>query len=171
MTNAYRLLASTTLETATSSVVFSSIPGSFTDLLLKIGARDTTTGSTITSGSVRINGSIATNNSYTSIKGTGSSVTTNRRTSVNGLEFYYPGSNASMTTLSFSNTDFYFPNYTNATTKSIGLFTSTENMDTNAELDSWAHQTQNTNPITSLEIIGNQFQIGSTFYLYGIKNS
>jgi hypothetical protein len=75
--NTYVALATQTLGSATTSITFSSISGSYTDLVLVVNF-GCTLGGEVTF--LRLNGDSATNFSTTSVYGNGTSVITYRRT-------------------------------------------------------------------------------------------
>jgi hypothetical protein len=82
------------------------------------------------------------------------------------------GNNATSNT--FSNTEIYFPNYAGSANKVIASFSVAETNATAANMDVVAGLIRNTSAITEIIIdqpSGNSFLSGSSFYLYGIKNS
>ena len=172
MATTYTLISSTTLGSTTASVTFSSIPQTYTDLLLKISPRTTNTsfGETIR---IRPNNSTA-NGSATILRGfsTGTSSYTysNVLATNNSL-----GDTA--TASIFASIDVYIPNYTSSNYKSFSSDAVSEiNNATNGRQDIIASLWSNTAAITSLVFDNDagspfSFTANSTFYLYGIKNS
>jgi hypothetical protein len=168
MANTYVKIASTTVGAGgASSVTFSSIPQTYTDLVLKISARDDSAGG-ITSVRVRPNG-LTTN------------LTTKRLYGYSGAAGAdQPGvwlmmTSGSLTTANtFGNSEMYIFNYTSSNFKSSSIDAVMENNSaTEYELEILAGLWSDTAAITSLGIfpaVGNSVQY-STFTLYGIKNS
>ena len=162
----YTLIASNTVGSGgAADVTFSSIVGTYTDLLVKYSARtsNAANGGNVT---VEFNGSSA---SFTGryLAGTGSTVVSGTLTN------YFGYSNgATSTSNTFSNTEVYVPNYAGSNNKSFSVDTVYENNATAANCILYAGLWSNTSAITSIKLIGQSaFDQYSTFYLYGIKNS
>jgi hemolysin activation/secretion protein len=158
MAATYTPIASTTLGAAATSVTFSSIPQTYTDLVLVIN-------SIISSGDdghgLQFNGDTAGNYSSVGVGGDGSSA------------YSYRGSNSikidgGRTGTSWSNSIFHIINYSNTTTfKSV--IARGNNPAAIVQLNSavW----RNTSAITSIgiSVYNNQsMSVGTTFNLYGI---
>jgi len=166
------LIASNTVGSGgASSVTFSSIPSTFTDLLVKISTRAAGSG-TATNQQLNFNGDFGGN--YTSVfaEGTGSSAVSYKNT---GYSFHFIGNipAAGATSSTFGNCEIYIPNYTSSNQKSISSDSVTENNGSAANQDLSAGLWTGTSAITSLTLTcgsGNYVQY-SSFYLYGIKNS
>ena len=79
MASTYEKIATTTLGSASATVTFSSIPATYTDLVL-IGNGSTSTGQSL---GVRFNSDTGSNYSNTNLYGSGSSATSGRDSSVN----------------------------------------------------------------------------------------
>jgi hypothetical protein len=160
MAKTYEPIATTTLGSATASYTFSSIPSTYTDLVLVTTAGNSNGSNTDIR--LQFNGS-STGYSDTIVRGNGTATTSTRETSQTSVLAGW-----SDTTL-ISNTIVSIQNYSNATTYKSTL-SRTNNVPTSyvaAVVGLW----QNTAAITSLTVlsgIGN-FIIGSTFTLYGIK--
>jgi hypothetical protein len=153
-------LATTTLGSATNTITFSSIPQTFTDLVIKASLRGSTTTTTF---AVQVNGSTIT--SVMRLYGTGSSAASD---SFN--EHYINPSDFTVNT--FGNTEIYFPNYTDSLLKSFTVTSVSENNATQSYLN-FGSNTGASDPITSISLIrtnGNFVQY-STAYLYGISNA
>lgn len=172
MANTYSLINSTSLSATATSVTFSAIPATFDDLELVISARGTDAAVDRDFNTIRFNGDTATNYSYRRLQGNGataSSAGTANATSIN-LPSAYPGANATAST--FGNTAIYIPGYRVSQNKPISAFNAMETNATTAYLTVNAALWRNTAAITSIEITAQgTFAIGSTFWLYGIKNS
>jgi hypothetical protein len=170
MATTYTLIDKAILGSAQTSVTFSSIPSTYTDLKLVISARsnnnDTNEGNYYTVG---FNNSTA---SYTNkfLRGNGSAASS-------GSFAQYGGNSTSslQTASTFSNDEIYIPNYLSSNNKSFSGDSVTENNATAAFATLNAGLWSVTDAITSIKLESGggswSFQINSSFYLYGIKNS
>jgi hypothetical protein len=164
MAATYTPIASTTLGADASSVIFSSIPSTYTDLVLIAFVRSTraATGDTFR---IRFNSDTASNYSTTFVYGDGPAAGSSRLTSQTGV--YNRINAASVASGTFSPTIIHIMNYSNSTTykTTISRANSTsEEISLNASL--W----RNTSAITSITALvdnGNLLS-GSTLNLYGI---
>jgi hypothetical protein len=169
MPSTYTLISSNTLSTAGLSVTFSSIPATYTDLVLKVSARTVNTVPSRTTR-LRLNGLSTAIYSYTLIDSDGSSATSTRESNTDRSPLLVNGNTATANT--FSNTEIYIPNYAGTAQKPIGTAYVAENNATAAALGAVASLVNLTSAVTSLEISNaSNFSVGSSFYLYGIKNS
>lgn len=166
----YTLIEAKTLASSTASVTFTSIPQTYTDLVVKTSPR-ITVANTVGQIEVTFNGSTT---SYTNkrVFGTGSSTSSDSF----GTAFIYFGSvNGSTSTSSvFSSGEMYIPNYTSSNYKSTSAELVQENNITEGYQFLMAGLWSNTAAITSITISPaspDNFVQYSTFYLYGIKNS
>jgi hypothetical protein len=163
--NTYEAIASTTLTTTATSVSFSSISGSYTDLVLVVSA-------SVDSAEdlrFRINDDTGSNYSYTSLYGTGSAAGSFRATNQTSGNSDFYGSLS--TTLGNSVQILHFLNYSNTTTnKTILSRANRADSGVDANVNLW----RSTSAITKITLakasaFGGTFQSGSTFSLYGIK--
>ena len=167
MATTFEALATVTVGSGgAASIDFSSIPASYTDLLLVLSGRGTVS-ATYSQISLKLNNSTS---SFTNreLYADGSSV--GSYTGTNGLG-YMDGANATANT--FSNMQIYIPNYAGSTNKSYSVDNVYENNATFAEMGLYAGLWSNTaaiNQVTVYTITGNFAQY-STATLYGIKNS
>jgi hypothetical protein len=163
MPSTYEPIATTTLGSATASVTFSSISGSYTDLVLVTSINEPTSGTALLQVG---NGSIDNGSNYsrTFIYGDGSSAVSGRSSSINNL-FTIAATPASTFAVGITQ----FMNYSNATTyKTILLRSGNAGAVTVATVGLW----RNTSAINIIKIYANgsdTFATGSTFTLYGIK--
>jgi hypothetical protein len=169
MANTYTLIEGKTLGSNIASVTFTSIPQTYTDLLVKISTRQTTAA---VYGIVKLNvNSTSTNQTYKAIFGDGSSATSNNSTTI----YVGPGVGANATANTFSNMELYLPNYTSTSIyKSISIDGAGETNATEAYLNLTAGLKSENTAITSLQFIcdgSDNYVTNSTFYLYGISNS
>ena len=174
MANTYVLLNSNTLGANTTSVTFSSIPQTYTDLVLKMSLRLDAGGYAY----YKFNNDVSTYYSYIILTAGG------------GTPASYLGSNANpgyitplgtglptstYTASTFANVEMYISNYTATTSRPISIFDANENNNaTTYDVSMAANLYRGTAAISSVVFTvagGNNFVTGSSFYLYGIKNS
>jgi len=183
MANTYVHISSTTVTSGTT-VSLTSIPQTYTDLLLLVSARSDYTGGGAVSMAMSFNSNAS---SYTSKSiqyyGPSSVVSNNDTTATyNGITGAQARAMATgvspVTTVStFGSSSIYIPNYTSSNYKSYSVDTVTE---ANSAASNSPHGIlfaaglwSNTAAITSIDfgIEVGDFVSPSTFYLYGIKNS
>ena len=112
MANTYTLISSVTVGSGGAATMsFTSIPQTYTDLIIKLSSRQTTA-AVYGIVELSINGT-STNESYRALFGDGSGSSSN-----NGPTIYVgPGNGANSTSNTFANMELYFPNYTAVTIK------------------------------------------------------
>jgi hypothetical protein len=165
MANTYTLIEAKT--STASSVVFSSIPATFTDLKLLISARSQS-GGAFEGLYISLNG---TNSNFTGtyLQGIGSG------TPSSGSIARYVGivTASAATGNTFSNIEIYFCNYASSNYKSFSSDSVTENNATLSFAEFHAGLWSDATAINSITLTPTTagFATGSTFYLYGIKNS
>ena len=131
-----------------SSIEFTSIPQTGTDLLLVVSARTTTNQR---SAWFRINSSADLNYNFRNLRGDGGSGTSASGTSQ--AQGYIVATNPADTTANtFSSSQVYFPNYSGSTTKSYSIEAMTENNAVTAYQELVAGFWNQTTAITSLLI-------------------
>lgn len=161
---AYNLIATTTVDSPSgaSSIVFSSIPQTYTDLVVVLSTRSTSTGNQIICA---VNGSTATG--QRTLFGDGSSAL-----SSNGATWLGFGTTTGETASIFGNMQIYFPNYAGSANKSASADSVMENNATNGYI-ALTTTLFGTAAITSLTFTTNNgnFAQFSSASLYGIKNS
>ena len=170
MATTYEAIATVTVGSGgAADITFSSIPATYTDLLIKLSGR--TSLSDISGGyRMRFNGaSVDTNLSSRYLQGNGSA------TSSASLSFLYLGDlpGATATASTFGNMEIYIPNYRSSNNKSVSVDTVTENNATTAYVHFVAGLWSDNSAITSITILRASVNIEqySTATLYGIKNS
>lgn len=149
-----------------ATIDFNTIPGTYTDLILKVSAR-TTFATNGDLGYVRFNGSASTY-SVKRLAGDGSSAF-----SSGGSEIYFRNDGASDTASTFGNVDIYIPNYASSTQKSVSLDSVNENNATLAYTQLSAGLWTGTAAITQVTLYPNNgvWAQYSTAYLYGVSNA
>lgn len=171
MANTFVAIATVTVGSGgASNITFSSIPQTYTDLLVKISARTDRSGFTYDNIVIYPNGS-SSSLSGIYLLGYGSGVVS--ATDTGGLGAA-GADGASATANTFSNGEIYFPNYTSSNYKSFSTDAVLENNGTDGRQGLTASLWSNTSAITSLEIrpsSGPNFVQYTTATLYGIKNS
>ena len=170
MANTYTLIEAKTLTTTTASITFSSIPATYTDLLLKISSRNNDIYNEI---HFRFNGNSGSNYSGLNLYGNGSIAQSSSSSSISSLQNLTVESVSGQTANTFGNTELYIPNYTSSNNKSVSADGVQENNATSAQAMLGAGLWAQTGAITSIEAFPSigSFVADSTFYLYGIKNS
>jgi hypothetical protein len=174
MANTYTLISSYAASGSVASIDFTSIPSTYTDLILDISLRSNRSDiSTAYNDGVLMtfNGS-GTGYLNRAVEGTGSSVAafTGLTSSINLNQI--PTINATAST--FSNTLIYIPNYAGSNNKSLSLDYAQENNMTFSLLGLTAGVWSNTAAITSIKLapqVGTAFLQYSTAYLYGVNNA
>lgn len=171
MATTYTLISSNVLGSNTASVTFSSIPQAYTDLVLVASGR-ATNASIISNPYIQLNGVTTSLYSWTGITGNGASASSDRASSDTDFRpGYLDGNNATAST--FGSTEIYFSNYANASyNKAMGSTSASEDNATTAYVTGRAGLFRSTSAISSILFhSGSNWAAGSSFYLYGIKNS
>jgi hypothetical protein len=174
MASTYTLISSNVLGSATASVTFSSIPSTYTDLVLCFSSRGDNTVQ-FDSPYIRFNSDTTNLNSRTNVSGDGSAASSARAANQSFANVLtYAGNANSATANTFGSAEVYIPNYTSTTSKPFSLFGVTETNATGAYMAGLAGLYRNTSALTTILLLPNNqstFLTGSSFYLYGIKNS
>jgi len=156
-------IATTTLGSAASTITFSSIPATYTDLKIVFTGTATASGDDLL---LRFNGDTGTNYSVTALQGNGATASSFRSTSI---AFVYLAGSASMSTTipTFSEVDIF--SYAGSTNKTLlaqysGDFNGSGV--TNKTVGLW----RNTAAITSVSLLllATTFKVNTTATLYGI---
>ena len=156
MAKTYEPIATNTLGSTATDVTFSSISGSYTDLILVVNC--TGTGAYY---QIQVNGDTATNYSRTRLTGNGTAASSSRDTSAASIVINDISTTPDVSIIQLQN-------YSNATTyKTILYRNNLSTTSTGAGVGLW----RSTSAITSIKVYPNSgvLSIGSTFTLYGIK--
>jgi hypothetical protein len=162
----YFPIATQTLGSITTTVSFTSIPSTYTDLVLVYSSRSQG-GFDFQNSSIRFNGDSGSNYSYTQMSGNGSSASSLRQNNVNAIP---TGADIGTTQSGkWSVNIVNIQNYANATTnKTVLARVNAQPSFTMARVGLW----RSTSAITSFDVLrddSNGFSVGSTFTLYGIE--
>jgi hypothetical protein len=162
-------IASTVLTATTASVIFSSIPQTFTDLVLVITGTSTLNGD---APQLRFNNDTGLNYSHTDINGSGTTTVTQRQS---GRGYIYSmGNNTAMssTTSNVSNVIIQVMNYSNTTTHKTVLSRANAANGTYAGTAAIAGLWRSTAAINRIDLTAYTsyfWNIDCTFSLYGIR--
>lgn len=159
----YEPIATTTIGTATNTVTFSTIPATYTDLLLVMTIKGTGNGYPY----IRVNGDSGTNYSVTELRGNGTAASSTRASNQTSIQPV--GVTIFTSAFGFQNST-HFMNYSNTTTNKTMISRSDNaNNGSDAVVNLW----RNTAAISSIVITAsaNNFDTGSIFTLYGIKSA
>jgi hypothetical protein len=155
----YEPIATQTLGSAVSSVTFSSIPGTYTDLVLVgIFAKTADSGSWF-----RVNNDSGSNYSTTDIRGNGTSAVSGRDSTQTVGRYFRGLANTTANNLIVMN----FMNYSNTTTYKTIITRANNTNGTESNVNLWS----STSAITEINLITSTgtYTSGSVFTLYGIK--
>ena len=167
----YEPIATTTLGTAAATVTFSSIPGTYTDLVLVMRVTNSSSGSLAVL--TTFNNDTGSNYSVTRVYGNGSTATSDRFSSATAIDAgYMPGSNGTGPGTIIAN----IMNYSNTTTDKTVL----DRWESEAAASGSRYVVavvglwRSTSAITEIDLGLNgagDFTSGSTFTLYGIASA
>lgn len=174
-TPTYVAIAKTVLTGSQTTVVFSSIVSTYTDLVLVISARGSAAVN-IADLAVKIN-ALTANYTTTQLRGNSSTASSFRDTATSIFNLYSNISGGSTTSNTFGSVELYLPNYAGSTNKVMSSTGVAENNSSTAgqsAVNANASLLSNTAAITDITLslsAGGDFVSGSRFDLYGIKNS
>jgi hypothetical protein len=171
MANTYEAIATVTVTGATAAnMEFTSIPATYTDLLILSSVRFDISGDN--GFYFQFNNDTGNNYARLYLYGDGSSTSSLAATSQARVPIGI-GARSTATASTFSNSSGYIPNYTGSNYKSVLVDAVNENNATAADAMFWASIWNSSSAITSIKLFpssGNIVQY-STATLYGIKNS
>ena len=175
MANTYTLISSSTVGAGgAASIDFTSIPSTYTDLILRVSSRTNNGASVYDRLDMQFNGDTASN--YKSILlyglGSGSPGSDNGGGSLNSIRFFYANGGAT-TANTFSNGDIYISNYAGSNQKSASLDSVVENNATANINGLDAGLWTGTSAINSIKLfnVSYNFVQYSPAYLYGVNNA
>lgn len=162
--SAYEVISTQTLGSATSAVTFSSIPATYTDLVLIAYSSTTTVGSS-EFNKMTFNSDTATNYSTTTLGGDGSSAASFRGTSV---AYIRAGRNTANGDSYFVPNKIQIMNYANTTTYKTAF---AQGPEAGTYMENDVGLWRSTSAITSVTLTAgaNNYKVGCTFTLYGVK--
>lgn len=164
MASTYEPISTTTLGSAASSITFSSIPATYTDLRLVL----TCTVSSATDNLIMQYNSTTTGYSQTFLLGDGSTASSVKYTNFSGIYGSY-NQLPSTTIPTFFTYDIF--SYAGSTYKTC-LCTSSLDYNGSGEIARYVGLWRNTSAITSVQLkFGSNFAAGTTATLYGIKSA
>jgi hypothetical protein len=174
MPTTYTLISSNVLGSTAASVTFSSITSAYTDLTLLASIR-TDRGSGIATDNIRLtlNGDSSAIYSSTAISGNGTAANRFRTTATSGTIVGVADASGA-TANTFASYELYIPNYTSTINKQMSNLLMQENNLSEAFIQNYATLYPNSTAISSITltpVTGPNLIAGSSFYLYGIKNS
>jgi hypothetical protein len=165
MANTFELISAVTVGSGgASSIDFTSIPSTYTDLCLQVSIRNVNDTPSVY---LRFNGT-TTNHSDRWLYGSGSFADSTTNANIEMLL-----NRSSSTSSTFANAEIYIPNYAGSTNKSVSIVAVSENNGTLAYAQLDAGLWSNTAAITSIKLQAASGNIAefSTAYLYGVKNA
>jgi len=166
MPNTYQLISSVTVGSGgAASMSFTSIPATYTDLLIKVSGRGTSA-STLVAYEISFNSNTS-NFSSRIVTADGSTIDcyTNQARRVAVI----PGATATANT--FGNDEIYISNYAGSANKSYGSNSVAENNGATFAASFIAGLWSDSSSITSITLTASNFAEHSTAYLYGISNA
>jgi len=153
-----------------SSIDFTSIPSTYTDLVVKLSGRKDA--GSFPNPVLQFNGDTSANYKWRGLYGDGTGANSNNSTSATSVLFgVMDGSSETAST--FGSGEAYIPNYASSNQKSVSIEAVGETNASGAYMYMVAGLWTGTAAITSIKIVnasGNFVQY-STAYLYGVKNS
>lgn len=173
-TTYYKIATVTVGSGGASTIDFTSIPQTYTDLLVKISARSNTA-SRSTDCSIRIgNGTVSSSSIYNYIEITGDGTVAYSGSGTNNKFNTVMNANTS-TSNTFSNVEFYLPNYNSSNNKTLSTDAVIESNENNGAIQvrfqAWLWSSTSAINVIQLFPAAGDFVQYSTATLYGIKNS
>lgn len=163
----YEPIASQTLGSTVNSATFSNIPGTYTDLVLRMALKSSGA-ATITGPTLRVNSDSGSNYSFTVLSGNGSSASSNRVGGTNGDRLRF---GEVIETDNFSPCVVHFFSYANTNVyKTLLCESAAPSLSVGRIVGLW----RSTSAITSITVYStdngaDDLVSGSTLSLYGIK--
>ena len=174
-TPTYVAIAKTVLSANQTTITFSSIASTYTDIVLLISGRGTAAVN-IADLAVKVN-ALTANYTTTQMRGNSSTASSFRDTSTSIWNLYSNISGDSTTSNTFGSVEIYFPNYAGSTNKvasSTGVAENNSSTAGQSAVNANASLLSNTAAISTITLTlsaGGDFASGSRFDLYGISSS
>ena len=171
MANTYVAIATVTVGSGgAAQIEFTSIPQTYTDLVIKLSSRSTYNDYS-DNVMLKFNSNSSNYSERTLYNVAGTAGSANQNT--NGRLDFWHTSAATATASTFGSAEIYVPNYTSSNNKSVSMDTTTENNSTSVVQVLEAGLWSNSAAITSVYLapVSGNFVQYSTAILYGIKNS
>jgi hypothetical protein len=169
----YKKIASVTVGSGgAANIEFTSIPGTYTDILVKVSLKSDTA-SASDNCRLRFNNDSASNYTSRRLYGTGSAAASDSPAGTS-LSANIVCTAASGQTNTFNNGEIYIPNYAGSTAKSVSMDGVQERNNTESYMAIHAGLWSQTNAITSILLfpeLGTEWDQHSTATLYGISKS
>jgi hypothetical protein len=170
----YTLINSNVLSSSAATVTFSSIPATYTDLVLRASIRNDDSGTITGVLRLQVNGLSSSIYSFTALYGNGSASSSARASATTDItDIYLAGNLTDANT--FGIVEIYIPNYAGTAKKPVASYGASEgNTSPSPSMAANAGLIDLTSAITSISLLNNstkQFLTSSSFYLYGISNA
>lgn len=173
MATTYTLINSNTLTSNQASVTFSSIPNTYTDLVLKASVRTTASGAFSNLGLVLNGVTTGSKYSFRRMLGYGGGTSSNNFSGQDAGDISYGNGDTSTSNI-FNSLEVYIPSYTTSQDKPFSSIVMQENNQSTAYIYVGGQLFSDTTAISSIQITeasGNSLKTNSSFYLYGISNA
>jgi hypothetical protein len=176
MANTFELISSSTVGAlGSTSVAFTSIPSTYTDLQVVISARTTAGSAVANSIFMKMNALTSSIYSQRALEGNGASASSFSQSGLDSAVRLAIANGSSSTASTFSTSSIYIPNYAGSANKSVSTDTAAETNAATEYMNLIAYLVSSTAAITDLtfttETAAVSFAQYSTFYLYGVKNA
>ena len=173
MPSTYELIKGETISATAATYTFTAIPSTFTDLVIRTSLRTDQTNPDLM---WRINNNTSSIYSDTQLEGTGSTAASYLDNAIDKFRMQHIGEGSAATSNTFGNYEWYFPNYAGGANKVVSFYGVDEDnaaATANTIIVAGASLALTTTAISAISIFLNSgnFISGSSFYLYGIKNS
>jgi hypothetical protein len=169
MANTFKLISAVTVGSGgASSIDFTSIPSTWTDLCVKVSGRTSRSAAGADWIKISFNG-VTTNLSMRSLYGGGTSTGSYTDTAI-----YSSTDSNSLTASTFGSTEFFIPNYAGSTNKSVsadGVAETNAASGNDLTLVAGLWYLAPITQVTLTPYTGPNFLQYSTAYLYGVKNA
>ena len=175
MPSTYNIIAGSVLGSNTSTVTFSSIPNTYTDLVIRMSVR-LTSAATIGTLSLNLNNDTSSIYSVTRlyVDSGGNNIYSTRQSGRTNFDVQFADDAGNLSN-TFGCIEVYIPTYLASRSKAVGSYgVSTDSTSGNGGIGMMSDLYESNTAISRIDL-GNfsttQFVTGSSFYLYGIKNS